>query len=145
MIPWICRNTLLTGDPLFSFTNSRNLVLDAFPGHSDLEMQLHVPVGLSSILGQFGSEIVTKFFRYVVRNILSISYWTNSFRGPFVFLLFFRHRHARPAILNQESNPGYSLDCSYLSPVYNTCDPSDGLQRAILPDVPPVDLPGCSH
>ena len=89
LVPWTYRNFQVTGDPLFSFTNSRNLVLDAVPGHSDLEMQLQAPVNLPAILRQFGQEIMVKFFRNIVRNFLSFSYWTNSFRGPFLFLLVF--------------------------------------------------------
>jgi 4-amino-4-deoxy-L-arabinose transferase-like glycosyltransferase len=87
--PWLLRNVSITGDPLFSFTNSRNLVLDAIPGHSDLEMQLHAPVDLFIILRQMGGPILSKFIRNTSGNLFSFAYWTNSFRGPFLFLLLF--------------------------------------------------------
>jgi 4-amino-4-deoxy-L-arabinose transferase-like glycosyltransferase len=90
LTPWMVRNVRITGDPLFSFTTSRNLVLDAIEGHSDLEMQLHAPVELSTILTQNGKEILEKFFRNVFENFFSSLYWANSFRRMLViFPLFF--------------------------------------------------------
>ena len=90
LIPWMVRNYGITGDPLFSFTTSRNLVLDAIDEPSDLEMQLHAPVDLFTILGQIGGAIFLKFVRNVAANIFSLAYWVNSFRGMYlIFPLFF--------------------------------------------------------
>jgi hypothetical protein len=87
LTPWMSRNINLTGDPFFSFTNTRNLVLDAIPGHSDLEMQLHAPVDLFEILNRFGGAILGKFLRNVVGDGFSLAHWANSFRGPYLFLV----------------------------------------------------------
>ncbi|MCK4827107.1 glycosyltransferase family 39 protein, partial [bacterium] len=89
LTPWMVRNYRITGDPLFSFTTSRNLVLDAIDEPSDLEMQLHAPVDLFTILGQTGGAIFQKFFRNVAANILSITYWANSYRGMYIIFPLF--------------------------------------------------------
>ncbi len=90
LTPWMVRNYRISGDPLFSFTTSRNLVLDAIAEPSDLEMQLHAPVDLFAILNQNGGAILQKFFRNVAGNVFSIAYWINSFRGMYlIFPLFF--------------------------------------------------------
>lgn len=88
--PWMVRNYRITGEPLFSFTTSRNLVLDAISEPSDLEMQLHAPVDLFAIFNQFGGEILAKIFRNLTTNIFSSAYWANSFRRMYIiFPLFF--------------------------------------------------------
>ncbi|MGD0088466.1 MAG: hypothetical protein ABSE73_00970 [Planctomycetota bacterium] len=63
MSPWMVRNACLTGNPLFSFNNSRGLLIFA-PNtfFSDLEMQLHAPVGLLAVLREHGFSILAKFF-----------------------------------------------------------------------------------
>jgi 4-amino-4-deoxy-L-arabinose transferase-like glycosyltransferase len=89
LTPWMVRNYGITGDPLFSFTTSRNLVLDAIDEPSDLEMQLHAPVDIFTIFSQTGGAIFLKFGRNVAANIFSIAYWANSFRGMYlIFPLF---------------------------------------------------------
>ena len=90
LAPWMVRNTSLTGDPLFSFTTSRNLVLDAVPENSDLEMQLHAPVQLSAVLSEYGQAILIKFAGNLWRNLFSPAYWVLSLGGLHpVLLLFF--------------------------------------------------------
>jgi 4-amino-4-deoxy-L-arabinose transferase-like glycosyltransferase len=89
LIPWSLRNLQVAGDPLFSFTTTRNLVLDAVPGHSDLEMQLHAPVDLSTVLSTYGGAIAAKLFRNMVANFLSPLYWANTFRRMFILLPLF--------------------------------------------------------
>ena len=97
LTPWMMRNYRITGDPLFSFTTSRNLVLDAIDEPSDLEMQLNAPIDLFVILRQAGGAILGKFFRNVVGNIFSISYWSNSFRRMYIiFPLLFLVGLVRP-------------------------------------------------
>jgi 4-amino-4-deoxy-L-arabinose transferase-like glycosyltransferase len=71
--PWAARNSLLTGDPLFSFSTSRNLVLGTSEVHSDLEMQLHAPVQMDVILGTYGASILTKVLHNLWPRILSPS------------------------------------------------------------------------
>jgi 4-amino-4-deoxy-L-arabinose transferase-like glycosyltransferase len=89
LIPWSLRNLQMAGDPLFSFTTTRNLVLDAVPGHSDLEMQLYAPADLFSVADLYGSAILTKFLSNVAANIFSPLYWANSFRRMLIFLPLF--------------------------------------------------------
>ena len=89
LIPWSIRNLQMAGDPLFSFTTTRNLVLDAVPGHSDLEMQLYAPADLFSVADLYGSAILTKFLSNVAANIFSPQYWANSFRRTPIFLPLF--------------------------------------------------------
>lgn len=89
LIPWSIRNLQMAGDPLFSFTTTRNLVLDAVPGHSDLEMQLHAPADLFSVADLYGSAILTKSLSNVSANIFSPLYWANSFRRTPIFLPLF--------------------------------------------------------
>ena len=59
IVPWAVRNTLLTGDPLFSFSTSRNLVL-ATSVHSDLETQLHAPAQTAAVISEYKSLILAK-------------------------------------------------------------------------------------
>jgi 4-amino-4-deoxy-L-arabinose transferase-like glycosyltransferase len=89
LVPWFVRNLRVVGDPLFSFTTTRNLVLDAIPGHSDLEMQLHAPVDLITVAGQYGRQIGTKIIRNASTNVLSPRYWANSFRRMFILFPLF--------------------------------------------------------
>jgi len=89
LVPWSIRNLQVAGDPLFSFTTTRNLVLDSVSGHSDLEMQLYAPADLFTVADRYGSAILTKFFHNVSENIFSPPYWANSFRRMLIFLPFF--------------------------------------------------------
>ena len=80
LLPWLGRNWAITGDPFFSFTTSRNLLLDAIPSPSDLEMQLHAPVSSAIVLSQYSGAILVKVWRNVSENVLSMAYWANTFR-----------------------------------------------------------------
>jgi 4-amino-4-deoxy-L-arabinose transferase-like glycosyltransferase len=89
MLPWFVRNLRVAGDPTFSFTTTRNIILDAIPGHSDLEMQLHAPVDLITVLGQYGRQIGAKVLGNVSTNVLSPRYWANSFRRMYIIFPLF--------------------------------------------------------
>jgi 4-amino-4-deoxy-L-arabinose transferase-like glycosyltransferase len=89
LVPWFVRNLRVVGDPMFSFTTTRNFVLDAIPGHSDLEMQLHAPVDLITVLDQYGGQIGTKIIRNASTNVLSPRYWANSLRRMFILFPLF--------------------------------------------------------
>lgn len=90
LAPWMARNLRVAGEPFFSFTNTRNLVLDSLPGPSDLEMQLRAPVDLAGIFRRYGIAIASKFLRNASANAFSPAYWANSFRGlPVLLLPFF--------------------------------------------------------
>lgn len=60
--PWATRNYILTSNPLFSFSTTRNLVLYALPSHSDIEMQLHAPITTSDIMVKYGTQISQKVY-----------------------------------------------------------------------------------
>ena len=59
--PWGIRNALLTGDPLFSFSTSRNLVIGSVESESDLDLMLHAPVETTEVLELHGRDIGRKF------------------------------------------------------------------------------------
>ncbi len=89
VFPWCVHNLMVAGDPLFSFSTSRNLVLDAFPRHSDLEMQLHAPVEIFTIFEQYGAVILSKFLRNIIPSIISLRYWDKAFDQMYIPFLFF--------------------------------------------------------
>jgi hypothetical protein len=68
LVPWLLRNFILTGSPFFSFTTTRGLV---FATGSDIELQLHAPVALTDVLGQYGWAILLKVFHNIWPNILN--------------------------------------------------------------------------
>jgi 4-amino-4-deoxy-L-arabinose transferase-like glycosyltransferase len=90
LLPWMVRNYTLTGDPLFSFNTSRNLVKGTLPGQVDLELRFHAPVEVDQVVGQYREVIVQKFTGNL-KNFFSAAYWGNNFRGMLVLFpgLFF--------------------------------------------------------
>lgn len=87
--PWLIRNAVLTGNPCFSFFNSRRLVLQTRPAHSDIEMQLDGPVGTMDAFTEYGADVVRKVLRNASK-IFSFGFWAYSFSlaSPFLFLFF---------------------------------------------------------
>lgn len=89
LLPWMVRNTIVAGDPLFSFSTTRNLVQGAFP-HGDIEMQLDAPVLMGDVLQQYGKEIVQKTISNIFPSIFELRSWARLFQGiPSVILFFF--------------------------------------------------------
>jgi hypothetical protein len=90
LTPWMVRNYSLTGDPLFSFNTSRNLVKGTLPGQVDLELRLHAPVDVGLVVQQYRDVILDKFTGNLVK-FFSPAYWANNFRGMWVLFpgLFF--------------------------------------------------------
>jgi 4-amino-4-deoxy-L-arabinose transferase-like glycosyltransferase len=90
LLPWMSRNYTLTGDPLFSFNTSRNLVKGTLPGQVDLELRLHAPVDVDLVVRQYRDVILHKFVGNL-KNFFSPAYWGNNFRGMLVLFpgLFF--------------------------------------------------------
>jgi hypothetical protein len=90
LAPWMVRNFSLTGDPLFSFNTSRNLVKGTLPGQVDLELRLHAPVDVGLVVQQYREVILDKFTGNLVK-FFSPAYWANNFRGMWVLFpgLFF--------------------------------------------------------
>jgi len=87
--PWFIRNAALTGNPCFSFFNSRRIVLQTRPVHSDIEMQLDGPVGTIDAFSEYGTAVARKVLRNVSK-IFSFTFWASNFSSasPFLFLFF---------------------------------------------------------
>jgi hypothetical protein len=83
LLPWLVRNFQLTGDPLFSFNTSRNLVKGTQPGQVDLELRLHAPVEVEEVVRQYREVILHKFTSNLMK-FFSPAYWANNFRGMLV-------------------------------------------------------------
>jgi 4-amino-4-deoxy-L-arabinose transferase-like glycosyltransferase len=83
--PWLARNYIVVGDPVFSFSNTRNLVIDALGEDTDIEIQLDAPLETSEIFEQYGSEILRK----IGSNLLGLFkpyHWARAF-PPDSFIL----------------------------------------------------------
>lgn len=59
--PWLLRNAWLTGNPLFSFHNTRVLAINTAPLYDDLDMQLHAPAGMFTVLREHWTGLLAKF------------------------------------------------------------------------------------
>lgn len=88
--PWGLRNFSLTGDPFFSFSQSRNLVLGALPKHADLDMQLHAPTETSIVLQLYGKTIIKKIYHNIWPTWFTLTHWRTIFDHIFwpIFVLF---------------------------------------------------------
>jgi 4-amino-4-deoxy-L-arabinose transferase-like glycosyltransferase len=95
--PWFIRNTVITGNPTFSFVNSRALLSETKQDISDLKMhrvntnleiQLDAPINATEILNKYWPSVSKK----VIQNILaifSIEFWAIFFPLDGIFLFFF--------------------------------------------------------
>ncbi len=72
--PWLVRNTLITGEPLFAFTNSRNLLAHT-ASHSGIDRYLHEPVEVGAVLERYHDEILAKIGGHIWPNIVDPSFW----------------------------------------------------------------------
>jgi 4-amino-4-deoxy-L-arabinose transferase-like glycosyltransferase len=77
-LPWMIRNTILAGDPLFSFTTTRAFVLGTDVNNPDLELLLHAPVRTAEVFLHYGPEIVAKIRANIWPNILNPVAWIGS-------------------------------------------------------------------
>ncbi len=59
VLPWTVRNTVVAGDPAFSFSTSRNLMKGI--AESDLELDLKAPATAASFLQSHGTDILDKW------------------------------------------------------------------------------------
>ncbi len=85
--PWLIRNTVLTGQPRFSFYDSRRYAMAMPSMPVDLERVLHAPVGTLATARLYGPAIVHK----VVDNLAEIAdlgFWGRVY-GPDAVLLGF--------------------------------------------------------
>lgn len=71
IIPWSVRNLFLTGDPMFSFSTSRNFAIGTLPMNSDVDMQLYAPISTFSILKEYAPVIIKKFYHNVWPDIIN--------------------------------------------------------------------------
>ncbi len=72
--PWLVRNTLVTGEPLFAFTNSRNLLAHT-ASHSGIDRYLHEPVDVGTVLARYHDEILAKIGHHIWPNLVDPSFW----------------------------------------------------------------------
>ena len=72
--PWLMRNFLVTGDPLFAFTNSRNF-LARTATHSSIDRYLHEPVDVGTVLTRYHGEIFDKVVGHFWPNVVDPSFW----------------------------------------------------------------------
>jgi len=85
--PWFIRNTVVVGKPIFSFFNSRRLVLRALPQHSDLGLQLEAPVDNIEVFQKYGLAVTKKVLNNISA-IVRLGFWAKCF-GPHGILLLF--------------------------------------------------------
>ena len=83
--PWLIRNYTLTGNPTFSFSNTRNIFLGVPTNHSDLDMVFGAPVRTTSLLGKHFTGFVSKYLHNLYECITSPS----SLLGNNVYVLMF--------------------------------------------------------
>lgn len=86
VLPWCLRNFSITGNALFSFSSSRNLVLGSFSPHSDLDMQMNAPSTTGEVLQQYSSQIYDKYFENLAENLLSMNALTMDYRLGIIIL-----------------------------------------------------------
>jgi 4-amino-4-deoxy-L-arabinose transferase-like glycosyltransferase len=94
--PWFARNILTVGKPVFSFVNSRALVLETIHKksdlqnqliHTDLEMQLEAPVDTTEIFKKYGPAITKKVFHNILA-IFTLKFWSQDFPTEAIFIFF---------------------------------------------------------
>jgi hypothetical protein len=73
--PWAVRNVALTGQPLFSFSSSRNL---AKPFHPDPDLDLHAPVAIVELLAAHPGALREKLVESLTERLPSPGYWRRS-------------------------------------------------------------------
>jgi len=107
-LPWLVRNSFVAGDPLFSFSDSRNLVLAGLPVDSDLDVQLHAPVAKGAVLRQYGETILKKWRQNLTSNAFSVPFWDERLNGALlpIYLLFL-------VALSRRAGPGESAGGRY--------------------------------
>jgi hypothetical protein len=76
--PWAARNLALTGEPMFSFSSSRNL---AKPIHPDPDMDLHAPVATRELLAARPGALRGKLAESLTQRLPSPTYWLQSLGG----------------------------------------------------------------
>ena len=76
--PWCLRNHAHTGDPLFSFSTTRNLAWDADGRALDLELNITAPVTRAAVWSTHGPGIVRKTIDNLWPEVLSPFAWTGS-------------------------------------------------------------------
>ena len=75
--PWFARNYLVTRDPMFAFTNTRNLLAKTLH-HSRIDLELDAPVDLTTVLTSYGNEIAAKIWSQIWPNLVNPSFWVQA-------------------------------------------------------------------
>ena len=86
--PWFIRNTVVVGEPAFSFSTSRNLVKGSSPIHSDLEMQLEAPTETLEVFKKYGPAIAKKALKNL-STVVRLNFWAGNFSPKGSIFLFF--------------------------------------------------------
>jgi 4-amino-4-deoxy-L-arabinose transferase-like glycosyltransferase len=86
--PWFIRNTVVVGEPAFSFSTSRNLAKGSSLVHSDLEMQLDAPVETFEVLKIYGKSVAGKVLNNLSA-VVRLKFWSANFSPKGSIFLFF--------------------------------------------------------
>lgn len=75
--PWLVRNQMVAGEPLYSVATVYNLSAEAVP--EPLIYRLDSPATTGGMLDEYGPEIAAKFRRQFLGNVLSPPFWAGLF------------------------------------------------------------------
>jgi phosphate starvation-inducible membrane PsiE len=107
LAPWCIRNYLLVGEPLFSFSTTRVLLLGAVPELGDVEKVLHVPVDTLEVAQLYAAEIASKFLGHLLPRLPLPIWWVGKpLYGVFLCLaagaaVYLKRRQRLPALLSR--------------------------------------------
>ena len=107
--PWFIRNTVVAGNPTFSFFNSRRLAVRALSqrsvSDSDLALQLEAPVDTVETFRKYGLPITKKVLKNM-SDVLSLAFWASCFKPDGILLVFL---FASFIYRKHSSNKNYSI------------------------------------
>jgi hypothetical protein len=72
--PWLVRNYLVTNDPFFAFTNTRNLLAHT-AHHTGVDRFLDEPVQMTTVLADYGDEILDKIWKNFWPKVVEPAFW----------------------------------------------------------------------
>jgi hypothetical protein len=107
LAPWCIRNYLLVGEPLFSFSTTRVLLIGAVPELGDAEKVLHAPVGTIEVLQAYAVDIASKFLGQLLPRLPLPIWWVGKpLYGVFLCLaagaaVYLKRRQRLPALLSR--------------------------------------------
>lgn len=107
LAPWWIRNYLVVGEPLFSFSTTRVLLIGAVPEMGDAEKVLHAPVGTTDVLQVYGPAIASKFLGQLLPKLPLPIWWVGKpFYGALLCVAagvaaYLNRRRRLPALLSR--------------------------------------------